>query len=46
MMQEGEAKVADVYVRVGFKNQSHFSTAFKRQYGVAPTEVFPVSKRS
>ncbi len=38
-MQEGGNKVADVYAQVGFRNQSHFSAAFKRQYGVAPTEV-------
>lgn len=30
-------KVSDVYLEVGFKNLSHFSTAFKKQYGVAPT---------
>jgi len=26
-------------VEVGFKNPSHFSTAFKKQYGVPPTEA-------
>lgn len=30
-------KVADVCFEVGFKNRSHFTTAFKRQYGFAPT---------
>lgn len=39
LMREGEQKIADVYTKVGFKNQSHFSTAFKRQYGVAPTAI-------
>ena len=39
MMREGGWKIADVYTKVGFKNQSHFSTAFKRQYGMAPTAV-------
>lgn len=39
LMQEGERKIADVYTKVGFKNQSHFSTAFKKQYGVAPTAI-------
>ncbi len=38
MMQDG-GKIADVCREVGFKNQSHFSTAFKRQYGIAPTAV-------
>lgn len=32
-------KVQDVCLEVGFKNTSHFSTAFKRQYGIPPTEV-------
>jgi AraC-like DNA-binding protein len=30
-------KVSDVCFEVGFKNLSHFSTAFKREYGVSPT---------
>ncbi|MNQ26057.1 Exoenzyme S synthesis regulatory protein ExsA [compost metagenome] len=28
----------DVYLEVGFENLSHFSSAFKRQYGHAPSE--------
>lgn len=38
-MKEGGRKVADVYTEVGFKNMSHFSTAFKRQYGISPSEA-------
>jgi len=30
-------KISDVYLEVGFKNLSHFSTAFKKQYGFSPT---------
>lgn len=37
-LKEGK-KVQDVYVEVGFKNPSHFSTAFKKQYHVPPTEI-------
>ncbi|MDR0266143.1 MAG: AraC family transcriptional regulator [Sphingobacterium sp.] len=29
----------DVYLEVGFKNPSHFSTAFKKNYGFAPSEI-------
>ena len=39
-MKEGGKKVVEVYAEVGFKNPSHFSTAFKRQYGVSPTAAF------
>ena len=41
LMQEGGRKIADVCTQVGFKNQSHFSTAFKKQFGIAPTAVAP-----
>lgn len=37
-MRDG-LKVQDVYVEVGFKNPSHFSTAFKKQFGVSPTAL-------
>jgi AraC-like DNA-binding protein len=37
-LKEGK-KVQEVYVEVGFKNPSHFSTAFKKKYGIPPTEV-------
>ncbi|HRF86390.1 MAG TPA: helix-turn-helix domain-containing protein [Alloprevotella sp.] len=32
-------KVTEIYAEVGFKNLSHFSTAFKRQYGITPGAV-------
>lgn len=31
-------KVSDVYLEVGFKNLSHFSSAYKKQYGHSPTK--------
>ncbi|MFR0678966.1 helix-turn-helix domain-containing protein [Dysgonomonas mossii] len=36
-LQKKGATVSDVYIEVGFKNLSHFSSAFKKQYGVAPS---------
>ena len=30
---------SSVYLKVGFKNLSHFSTAFKRQFGILPTQA-------
>ncbi|WP_426278252.1 AraC family transcriptional regulator [Chryseobacterium sp. S-02] len=38
-LKEEGRKVHDVYFEVGFKNPSHFSTAFKKQYGFAPSEI-------
>lgn len=40
-IKKGGKKVIDVYAAVGFKNPSHFSTAFKKQYGLSPTAVLP-----
>lgn len=36
MLQDKEKSVTDVFMDVGFKNFSHFSNAFKKQYGVPP----------
>lgn len=37
-LKETGKSVTDVYTEVGFKNLSHFSSAFKKQYGVAPSK--------
>ncbi len=33
-------KVSDIYLDLGFKSLSHFSTAYKRKYGMAPTKSY------
>ncbi len=38
-LTEEKKKTREVYTEVGFKNLSHFSTAFKKQYGIPPTEL-------
>lgn len=40
-IKQGGKKVVDVYSEVGFKNPSHFSTAFKKRFGMPPTAVLP-----
>lgn len=39
-IEKAGKKPTDVYLNVGFKNLSHFSTAFKREYGVSPSYVY------
>jgi len=36
---EKQCKPADVYLETGFENLSHFSYAFKKHFGYAPTEL-------
>ena len=36
MLKGNNSKASDVYVEVGFKNLSHFYTAFKKQYSFSP----------
>jgi AraC family transcriptional regulator, exoenzyme S synthesis regulatory protein ExsA len=36
---EKKQKPVDVYFEVGFENLSHFSFAFKKQFGFAPTQL-------
>ncbi len=38
-LKESKEKIQTIYLEVGFKNPSHFSTAFKKQYGVSPTAI-------
>lgn len=38
-LKEEHKKVQEVSIEVGFKNLSHFSTAFKKHYGMSPTEI-------
>ncbi|WP_295727780.1 helix-turn-helix transcriptional regulator [uncultured Muribaculum sp.] len=38
MLKKG-ISASEVYVQVGFKNLSHFSTAFKKHFGIAPTRI-------
>lgn len=39
LIKEKGKKASDVYLDVGFEDLSHFSYAFKNQYGVAPSRI-------
>lgn len=38
LKNEGKT-IAEVYMEVGFKNRSHFATAFRKRFGYTPTAV-------
>ena len=38
LISEGEINITQVAFAVGFNNQTHFSTVFKKHYGMTPTE--------
>ncbi len=40
LIQEKKQKMVDICYKVGFKNPSHFSTAFKKQYGMTPAMAY------
>ena len=44
LIQEGKINVTQVAYSVGFNNQTHFSTVFKRHYGMTPTEYAEKTK--
>lgn len=39
ILSHKEKKVLEVGAEVGFKNRAHFTKAFKKQYGYAPTMI-------
>lgn len=36
LLQNGQKKISDVYLEVGFKNLPHFSSAYKKRFGASP----------
>lgn len=40
----GSGSIADVALTCGFRDMSHFSRAFKREFGISPSKI-PISKK-
>lgn len=38
LLRSGHRKISDVYLDVGFKSLSHFSTTYKKMFGSSPTK--------
>lgn len=38
LLEKGNVKASDVYLEVGFKNLSHFYTAYKKEFGYQPSK--------
>lgn len=45
-LSEKNRKPTEVYLETGFENLSHFSFAFKKQFGITPTELVARKTRS
>lgn len=40
MLQSGEASIQEACVIAGYTSPANFSTAFRRQFGISPREMF------
>ena len=45
LLEAGDTSVAQVTYAVGFSNPNHFTTAFKRHFGVTPSEYMAKAAR-
>ena len=41
LIKQQNQRPADIYLELGFEDLSHFSFAFKKQFGVTPTSIIP-----
>lgn len=46
LMDKKGKKASDVYLEVGFEDLSHFSFAFKKRFGLAPTQLMEQKNKS
>src|SRR5690606_31211814 len=45
LIEKKDKKPSDIYLDLGFETLSHFSTAFKKQFGISPTELTELNKK-
>lgn len=45
LIEKKSKKPSDIYLDLGFQTLSHFSTAFKKQFGITPTELTEQNKK-
>lgn len=41
LIESNACPLSEVYLKSGFKNPTHFSTIFRKRYGMTPSEAFP-----
>ncbi len=46
LIEKKKQKPSDIYLELGFETLSHFSYAFKKQFGVTPTEIVGQEKET
>jgi len=46
LMKQRSKRPSEIYLEVGFESLSHFSYAFKKQFGITPTELKNTSGRN
>ena len=46
LIEEGQINITQVAYSVGFNNQAHFSTVFKKHYGMSPSRITPKQKEN
>ena len=39
LLRETEFSIGEISDQLGYKNQHHFSTAFKKQFGMTPSQA-------
>jgi AraC-like DNA-binding protein len=39
LLQRGDLKASDIYLDIGYNNLSNFSVAFKKKFGISPTDI-------